>query len=224
MTTALILSGGKGYTDPWHPFAATSARLESALGGWGYDVEVAYDVEERLTDLTGVDLLVVNTPGPSGTPDAALVERCRASLDGFVGRGGAILAMHLGITGFAHVPGWPELLGARWVQDRSGHPPIGAARVPVRPDAGITAISSVELYDELYTDLELSGDRTVLVDHELEERTHPLVWTKVSGDARIVVDLFGHGPESFDSASHLHLLHDCVRWAMQATPGAPLPA
>ena len=31
MTSALILSGGRDYTDPWHPFAETSRRLAGVL-------------------------------------------------------------------------------------------------------------------------------------------------------------------------------------------------
>lgn len=51
---ALILSGAGRYGDPWHPFAATSARLADILRAEGFEVEVSSDVDARMAALGGV--------------------------------------------------------------------------------------------------------------------------------------------------------------------------
>src|SRR5690348_18076292 len=67
MTRSLILSGGGAYADPWHPFAATSQRIARILESLGHDVEVNDLVADRVADLGGYDLIVVNA---AAGPDA----------------------------------------------------------------------------------------------------------------------------------------------------------
>lgn len=51
MPRSLILSGGGEYSDPWHPFAATSARVAALLAAIGHEVEVSDLVDERYCHL-----------------------------------------------------------------------------------------------------------------------------------------------------------------------------
>jgi type 1 glutamine amidotransferase len=100
------------------------------------------------------------------------------------------------------------------VPDRTGHPPLGLARVTRLADPRTGPAGSFELVDERYSDLALEDGLTVVAEHEHEGRTHPLVWTRTEGTARIVADALGHGPESFESGEHRELLTRLAHWAL----------
>ncbi|MFD3445212.1 ThuA domain-containing protein [Microbacteriaceae bacterium 4G12] len=210
----MVLSGGPGYSDPWHPFEHTSEALAGVLHGAGHRVEVSTAVAARLADLTGVDLLVVNAPLPDDPlppEDLAAASRgFRAHLD----RGGAILAVHVGVTTLLGLPEWGSIVGARWVPERSGHPPLGPTEVLRVDDPRTGPAGPFALVDERYSDLALGDDLDVVVEHEHGGRTHPLVWTRTVGGARIIADALGHGPESFDSAEHRDVVVRLVEWAL----------
>jgi len=212
--TALILSGGPGYSDPWHPFERTSAALAELLTGAGHRVETSTTVAESLADLAGVDLLVVNAPQPNEPLSPETLGAAERGLGSYLDRGGAVLAVHVGVTTLLGLPRWGSVVGARWVPDRTGHPPLGLARVSRRADARTGPAGRFELVDERYSDLALEEGLTVVAEHEHDGRTHPLVWTRTEGDARIVADALGHGPESFESREHREILTRLVSWSL----------
>jgi uncharacterized protein len=214
--TALILSGGPGYSDPWHPFERTSAALEEVLGDAGHRVEVSTAVAERLADLTGIDLLVVNAPLPENPLAPEVFAAARAGLRDHLARGGAVLAVHVGVTTLLGLPEWGSIVGARWIPERSGHPPLGLARVSRLADPRTGPAGRFELVDERYSDLALDDGLTVVAEHEHDGRRHPLIWTRTDGEARIVADALGHGVASFDSPEHRDLLVRLARWAVGA--------
>src|SRR5260370_41655132 len=88
----LILSGAGRFADPWHPFAETSDRIAGILRGEGFHVEVDERIDERMPDLRGVDLLVVNIGDPA-TLDTALDEPDRAGLLAYLASGAPRLVM-----------------------------------------------------------------------------------------------------------------------------------
>lgn len=216
MTTpvhALLLSGGAPpYVDPWHPFAASSDRLAQVAEGLGWAVERADDVAGRLGQgLDGIDVLLVNAPGPDGDVDPALLEAADRALAGFLGRSGAVVGLHIGAVTLLGLPRWNALTGARWIQGVSGHPPLGDCVVHGHDDPRVPG--DLDLLDERYTDLELAGDRTVLVSYDGDDgRTHPLVWAREVDGTRVLVDTFGHDARSFDSTTHRELLERSLRW------------
>jgi hypothetical protein len=108
----LVLSGGPGYSDPWHPFERTSAALGAVLDGAGHRVEISTAVAARLADLSGVDLLVVNAPLPDDPLPAEDLAAASAGLRAFLDRGGAVLAVHVGVTTLVEL-GRRSSLGAR---------------------------------------------------------------------------------------------------------------
>jgi hypothetical protein len=210
---ALLLAGGTPpYVDPWHPFAATSDSLAEVAAGLGWHVERADAVAERLAaGLDDVDVLLVNAPAPETPLEPGLADAADAALGAFLDRPVGVLALHIGTTALLGLPRWRSVTGARWVPDVSGHPPLGPCTARGLDDPRVPG--DLELVDERYTDLELTGDRTVLVDYEGEGgRTHPLVWAREVGDVRVVADTFGHDPRSFESATHRALLERCLRW------------
>lgn len=214
---ALIVSGEGRYADPWHPFAETSARLAEVVADAGYGVEIDGSADARLADLRGIDLLVLNlgNPGePTSADEATADSATRAGLLDYLGRGGALLAMHVASTSFPAVPEWEAVLGGIWVRGTTMHPPRGRAYVHVHParHAIVSGLDDFELEDERYSDLRVADDVSSLAEHEHEGRMHPLLWTHRFGDARVVYDALGHDAASFQSATHRRILHRAVRW------------
>jgi uncharacterized protein len=218
--STLILSGAGEYADPWHAFSETSRRLSEVLAGVGYDVEITENLLGRLSDLDGVDLLVVNAAaGPSGSGRAD-VER---ALEGFLARGGGIFAVHVGVCSLLDLPRWPDVSGAAWIPGRTMHPPLGSCWIDV-PQAGhpVSArLSSFEVVDESYSYLDLRPGSDVLASHTHDGLEHPLVWAREIGRGRIVANALGHGPESYDSAGHRALIRAAAGWLTERR--RPLP-
>jgi uncharacterized protein len=212
--SALILSGADEYADPWHAFPETSHRLGDLLAAGGCGVEITEDLPGRLSDLDGVDLLVVNAAaGPSGSARTSVEH----GVEIFLARGGGILAVHVGVCSLLDLPGWPQVSGAAWIPGRTMHPPLGRCRIEVRRvghpvSAGL---SSFEVVDERYSHLDLKPGSHVLASHVHDGTEHPLVWAREIGRGRVVADALGHGPESYDSTGHRALIAAAIGWLME---------
>jgi type 1 glutamine amidotransferase len=213
VTRTLILSGAGRYADPWHPFPQTSARVRDVLDGLGHQTQVSEDVETRLADLSGVDLLVVNVGCPDDPASAGLAA-ARDGLLAFMQRGGRLLSLHVSATSFPTMPEWEGVVGGRWVRGQTMHPPIGPAQIRIRPEKHpVTAgLSDFELTDERYSYLRTSADISVLADHDHDGRRHPLVWTRETGTSRVVYDALGHDTRSYDSPERCRLLANEASW------------
>ncbi|WP_157973927.1 ThuA domain-containing protein [Desertihabitans aurantiacus] len=226
MPTALVVSGSGRWADPWHPFEQTSERLRQVLAGTGLEVTVRDDVEDALTGLPAVDLLVLNignTEGPDPDvpdlperPGPEVVAAIESSLQQHLERGGALLGVHSATTALPSSSTYASLLGGRWVRGRTMHPPIGPARVePVDVDHPVAAgLGPIELVDERYSWLETGPDVTVLCEHEHDEEQHPVVWARTAGPARVLYSGLGHDARSYDSPAHRELLVRGAGWLL----------
>jgi type 1 glutamine amidotransferase len=219
MTRTLVLSGGGRYADPWHPLGATSLRLAAIAERLGHEVEVAEELEERLVDVGDVDVIVVNA---ASGPVTASHEAAVAGLRGFLGRGGAVLAVHVGASSLIDWPEWERVTGMRWVQGVSMHPPLGPSHVVVHPGRHVIAapLRDFDVLDERYCGLRLAPDVVPFVTHDHEGATQPLVWARTYGTARVVTNALGHGPESYDSPEHVQLLLRSYQWLTRELPEA----
>lgn len=221
---AVLLSGAGRYGDPWHPFAATSDRLEALLGDAGLEVERVERADTAFAALVGAALLVVNAGDPDGpTADGTIApplnaglaadgeRRLRAALE----RGVGVLSVHTGVASLREFPAYGEALGGRWVRDRSRHPPLGDARVRLVGEHPVRAgLDDFSVHDERYLGLELSAPIEVVAEHEHDGARHPLVWARRSGNARVVVDLLGHTVDSYEAPGHRALLASAVDWLL----------
>ncbi|MFF2272304.1 ThuA domain-containing protein [Agromyces sp. NPDC058136] len=225
---AVLFTGSARYADPWHPFAETSARLGELLAEAGVEVELHERVETAFAALDGARLLVVNAgdpdgPGADGGParppagrEQAAVVAGEAQLRAAVDRGIGILVMHAGVSSLREFGVFGEAIGGRWVRGGSWHPPYGDAHVrfvgehPIRS----TLVDAV-VQDERYTDLEFTGPVEVIAEHDEGGRSHPLVWARELGRARVVVDLLGHDAASYEAPGHRELLRRSIDWLLQ---------
>lgn len=217
-TRALLFSGGGDYVDPWHPYPESSAGVADVLRAWDVAVQQTASVDEAVAALAADDapeLFAINAgAGPDPHPDdARLVQAALDHLD----RGGGLLVVHLSTGLFPESPEWEAAIGARWIWEVSGHPPIGTFPVEVATFGLTAGIADFELWDERYSRLRLADEGSrVLASHELDGVVHPLVWTRQIGAGRVAVDLLGHDARSFESPEHRELLGRVARWAAGA--------
>ncbi|MBM7494714.1 type 1 glutamine amidotransferase [Micromonospora luteifusca] len=210
----VIFSGDGPHADPWHPLAETSATLATLIGDPG-SVTIVTSVDQLDAALDGARLLVVNASANRSTPIPEDEDFARI-LDGFLARGGSLLATHSATLAFPQVPSWRSAVGAAWEHGRSFHPPIGPSLVR---RSGVehpisTGLGDFEVFDERYTDLELIDgvDVEPLYVHDEGGATHPLVWARTVGSSRIVYSALGHDARSYESPEHVELLRRVVSW------------
>ncbi|GAB3537772.1 hypothetical protein GCM10027403_22690 [Arthrobacter tecti] len=220
MTTALLLSGAGRYSDPWHPFAETSAAVKGLLEDHGITVKTADDVDAALARLqepsAWPDLLVVNVGlprdgGASPGTDAA------SGLDAWVSGGRPLLALHSSSTSFTDSEFWEEALGGRWVRDVSMHPEYGPAHIQLEGSFPV-GVPDFTVDDERYSWLRTSPNVVVHARHEHENHLHPLMWSLEraveTGVARSFYDALGHDAASYSSPDHRELLRRALDWLL----------
>ncbi|AMM22742.1 hypothetical protein AX769_20730 (plasmid) [Frondihabitans sp. PAMC 28766] len=213
--TAVILSGAGRYADPWHPFAETSARLAEIIELEGFDVEIAENVDERMTGLSDVDLLVMNVGNPIDL-DPALDEPTRVGLLAYLEAGGPLLSKHSSATGFPWIAEWENIEGGRWVDGQSMHPAYGRAHILVHADRSrvLAGMNDFDLDDERYTYLRVNPAVVPLLGHIHDGVEYLLAWTWHYGTAPVVYHALGHDAASYDSAEHCETVARSVRWLM----------
>lgn len=220
MAEVTVVSGGGPYADEWHDFAATSARVARLVADLGHRVVVVDDVEATLAAPEG-DLLVANIGNPSPPRPAGSVIAAADGVERFLAGGGALLALHISIGSLPDADPWARVLGGRWVWGSSWHPDLGAGTIRLRRDVDadvrpvVAGLADITVTDERYCDLSVADDVTVLGEHEEGGRSHPMIWARATATGRVVYDGLGHDVRSFDSASHVALLANAVRWLLR---------
>ena len=216
MPDALVISGSGLYADPWHPFPTTSARIADIVSDLGYSVDITEQVEVALRHPGDCRLLIINIGNPADPRPTEVIELARAGLEKHLATGGALLGMHSSITSLTTMPEWRGMLGGTWIRGRSMHPPRSETTILLAPtEHPITAgLADFAVIDERYSYLETESDITVLYEHEYHGVGHPLVWTRLSDQHRVIYDGLGHDAASFDSAGHQTLLRRSVRWLL----------
>ncbi len=233
----LVLSGSGRYADPWHPLAETSACVADILRAAGCTVTVDDDVDARLASLArtdDVDLLVLNV-GAGRTPEERAVVQSSndreplplsdtdaATREGLLAHAARrpLLALHASSTSFGFVPEWESVLGGIWVRGTSMHPPYGRARIEVATDAHpvVAGIQDFDTHDERYSCLRVSPEVTPLAWHEYQG-SHPVLWARGRGGARVVYDALGHDARSYDATEQRRIIAQAAGWLLGSRHG-----
>lgn len=223
MATALLLSGTGRYSDPWHPFAETSAAVAGMLEEHGLSVDTADDVDTALEGLQDSaawpDLLVVNVGLPRDGGTSPGTDAATAGLEAWIAGGRPLLALHCSSTSFADTDSWEKALGGRWVRDVSMHPEYGPAHILLEGSFPV-GIPDFTVDDERYSWLRTSPDVVVHARHEHEGHLHPLMWSLErdtpagTATARSFYDALGHDAASYSSLEHRELLTRAVDWLL----------
>lgn len=217
MTRAIILAGADRYEGRWHDHAATAQRIAGILAEIGIAAEIRGTRPRVFGELADADLVIANTAASAQATDDwsdADWEPGWAALRDYVGRGGPLLALHLAASSFREIPEWRQWIGGEWVNGTSMHPPISEATVTVRTDAHpiVSGFGDFQVFDEMYSYLELEPGNTILAEHRYEERIHPLAWAREHASGRAVYDGLGHDVRSYDSPERVRLLQREVEW------------
>ncbi|CAN5274729.1 ThuA domain-containing protein [soil metagenome] len=213
--SALILSGGGRFSDPWHDFPGTTARIADIIRDSGFNVTITDDIEAGLADLAGVDLLVTNMGDPrqNGPAPEAAAENA-ANLASYIAIGGPILALHISSWAFPDDPGWTDHIGCRWITGTSSHPDNGPSHIHVETGRHpiVDQVGDFDLIDERYCFLDLAGDVDALASHHLYDSDHPLLWARTHNGARVVYSALGHSVDSYDSPEQRTIIGQAARW------------
>lgn len=187
---AALASSGSGSNAPYDMFTVHALR-------WSMGTE-------RFTHLRDEQAFTLDPR------DAALIE-------GFVTSGGALLALHGAVICFDAQPTWRALCGAAWNWDASSHPPAGVAHISVTGAGRVHPITrgldDFSLHDEVYGFLDEDPGLTPLLTSTHGDRVQPVLWARDVGRGRVVTDVLGHGPESFEDPTHRTILRRAAAWA-----------
>ena len=117
---------------------------------------------------------------------------------------------------------WPEyrqVLGGWWEWGHSGHAPLQAHRVHVRTGAHpvVADIGDFTIHDELYIRPRLSGLVSALITGDWEGESHPLLWLREYGAARVCYSALGHGPEAFGHDVYRLVLQRAALWLLRGS-------
>lgn len=227
--SVVVFTGLSRYQDPWHPVAETSQEIAAVARSLGLAVELRTDeAPDCLADLSGVDLLVVNSGG--GDPEAPPTydpdwQPSYDALDAYASAGGAILAVHNAAVAFPEWPGWQTIVGTGWERGVSGHPDISLAVFeadptavghPVldgfEPIAGVTERPTVVCYDERYWKMPVLPGNTPLLGHDTLGGWHVMGWAR---GERVLYDGMGHDRRSYASGQRRRYLANEIRWLMR---------
>jgi type 1 glutamine amidotransferase len=219
VTRTLLLSGGGDFTDPWHPFSETSARIAALLTEIGHEVRTSDAVGESLRELsdpaTRPDLLVIN----AGNAEIATADdpAAIAGLGHYLAGGLPLLVMHVASTAFPGESAWETIVGGRWVRGTTMHPDWAESQVGVASDAHpiTTGVRDFAVFDEMYSYLRVRDGIVPLAWHDYESVRHPLLWAHQLGSARVVYDALGHTAQSFDAPDHSTLVQNSARWLLR---------
>lgn len=221
--THLILAGGI-----FHDFAATSAALATILAPLGIQSRIEWDLEAGLVSLaeSPVDLLTINALrwemigdkyDPYRDTEAfSPSHTARAALQNYLTRGGALLGLHTASICFSNWPEWQSLLGGSWVWGSSWHPPPEPVTIAFGTNTILSHLPSFTVHDELYSELALDPDTTVLATGVSDAMVtpQPVIWQHQVGQGRVVYDALGHDSASLNHATHAQLLRDATHWAL----------
>lgn len=226
MTRVHVITGGPTYAHDFTGSEGTGTALATMIAEAGHDVLCTDDVEAGLLASGDADVVVINAlrwrmladryrPWRDEWAYSPSAEARRAMFE-FVRTGGGLIASHTAVICFDDWHEWGDLLGGSWVWEVSSHPapqPV-AARLSASHHPVLQGVSALELVDEVYGDLRIGDDVTVLATAQRYEGDddQPVVWTHSLGAGRVVVDGFGHDAASLQSPEHRRLLLNAVAW------------
>ena len=211
MSRVVIFSGGGDYADPWHPFAATSARVAELLAGAGHAVHVVDTLDALDKALSDGEVLVVNAGG------GPLPHPLDSRLGGILGSyAGPLLALHVAATLLPETDDWERMLGGRWVREVSLHPARGPMTVrAVSRHPIVDGWGDRSTVDEAYSRLRVGDDVEILLVHDFEGAAHPICWVRTICGRRVAYDALGHDLEAYDAAVAVDLVVELVDWLVE---------
>lgn len=165
-------------------------------------------------------VLLSTTTDPKHAASEWLVGDRRTALQGFVARGGGIVAVPAAADSHYHWPWYGRLIGGRFARHPAGTPKGKVAIVGRSHPAGRGLPAAVERVDEWYyfDDYDPSSTLLATLDPgsigEGDSNPNPVAWARTVDGGRVFYTAMGHTTESYSEPFFLRHLEGGLRWAI----------
>ncbi len=208
-----------------HDYALTSPILSDILT----EVDIQSEIHEEFDvfedgSLLEFDMLALNcvrwtcdqNPNLRDDWHFELSATARRSFLDFLAQGKGLIALHSASLCFDDWPEYRKILGAWWDWGYSSHSPLQEHVMHVRINAHpvVEGIEDFVITDELYTNPRVTDSIDPLIEAKWEEKTHPVLWLREYGNARVCYNALGHGVEAFENPVFQILLQRCAVWVL----------
>ncbi|HZR20371.1 MAG TPA: ThuA domain-containing protein [Verrucomicrobiae bacterium] len=180
-----------------HPRAHALLRPEAARD---YDVLVAYDMHQEISDEAKSDLLAWLKAGK-----------------GFV-------VLHHAIASYQQWPEYSKIIGARYYLEKTTVDGVEKARSVYQhgvhfrihvadPDHPVTrGVKDFDIHDETYNLFDVAKDVHPLLTTEEPLSNRVIGWAKTYGAARVVYLQSGHDHFAYENPNYQQILRQAIRW------------
>ena len=186
------------FTSVEHPTAHQFLRPESASQ---FDVLVAYDMHQCISDTAKADLLA------------------------WLKQGKGFVILHHAIASYQDWPEFAEIIGAHYYLEKTIVNGVEKARStyqhgvhfrvhvadPLHPVT--RGVHDFDIYDETYNLFEVSPSVHPLLTTEEPLSNRVIGWTKNYGPARVVYLQSGHDHFAYENPNYQRILKQALRWA-----------
>ena len=223
MQSNLILTGGIN-----HDFLDTANAIAEVLAEDNIRSIVTDDLQSGFDQLNKMsfDLVTVFTLRwrmldddkyiPHRTEWAYEIRRRdRQILTEHIARGGGLLGLHTASICFDTWPEWPELLGARWVWQKTFHPPPTELYVNVSDEHEVTRdLHDFFVVDELYHDLGVAPSSFPLLKtfSSHDDSLQSIAFANEKFNGKVVYSALGHDRTSVTTEGHAKFLQRAANW------------
>lgn len=184
------------------PFFGRVALARILTGLDGFEFQHIRSMERLTGDLEGYDALVIYIH------QEIISEAAMMALDGFVLRGGGVLAVHSATASFKNTSEFTDLLGGKF----TGHGKVEPFEVsPVSGSEVFGGIPAFTVVDELYLH-DLKPDVEVHFTTPLSGKPVPVIWTRTHGLGRVCYACPGHRAASMRVPAYQQVLQRGLEW------------
>ena len=183
-----------------HPKAHPLLRPEAA---GKFDVLVAYDMHQEISDEAKADLLA------------------------WLKAGKGLVVVHHAIASYQKWPEYAKIIGARYYLEKTNVDGVEKARSVyqhgmhfkvhvVDPSHPVTrGVNDFEIHDETYNLFDVANDVHPLLTTEEPTSNKVIGWAKNYGKARVVYLQSGHDHFAYENPNYQQILRQAIRWAAQ---------
>ena len=202
--------------DDWHP-ASTSRSGLAPLDkeGFAFDfIEDAGDWSAARMDEYPVVLFTKSNDVSSSDTTEWMTDEVQEAFVNYVRKGGGLLVVHSGTTGYRETPVVRALLGGVFV-DHPKQCPVTVKFIAESPI--VEGSDEFTLQDEHYHMEFDDPDAELFMTSVSEHGTQPAGWTRTEGDGRICVLTPGHNVEVWLHPSFQTMLKNSLQWCANST-------
>jgi type 1 glutamine amidotransferase len=207
----LLVTGGHDHEPSFYSMfenqAEMTVNVDPHPGAFRTDPTEHYDVV-ALYDLVQVD---------------DVQDSRRKNLQNFVERGRGLVVLHHALCSYNSWDWWwRDVVGARYLVKPDVNAPASTYKhgehlniTPVRAHPVLKGVEAIEMVDETYKGMWISGSNTLLLTTDNPTSDGPLAWVSAYKKSRVVVIQPGHGREAHTHPAYRRLVGNALLWAAE---------